>query len=261
MKKILGLSTIILLTLTGCTVSIGTDTTPTNPSNESPTPPPSAITQTTENSCPTGQYSCACATGNYCLKMGAMCLNPSSACPNTNADNGSTQQNDSQSTSNGSTQTYNNSAYNFTFDYPTEFSFVDPNYANLDQKIVQIQLASKDYPKTNLGDAAFTVSEATTKTEKECLTLNLPEGSDGFKDTKTINGVNFFTTTGAGAGAGNLYDMKTYRTFVSPTCYELNETIHTAQIGNFDPGTVTEVNKDEIWAKLEGILATFKFTA
>lgn len=31
--------------------------------------------------CGPDEYSCPCATGNYCLRRGAMCLTPTSACP------------------------------------------------------------------------------------------------------------------------------------------------------------------------------------
>jgi predicted lipoprotein with Yx(FWY)xxD motif len=48
------------------------------PSISNPTP---SNNPTTANVCPAGQYSCPCATGNYCLRMGAMCLTPSSPCP------------------------------------------------------------------------------------------------------------------------------------------------------------------------------------
>jgi len=158
------------------------------------------------------------------------------------------------------TQTYNNSAYNFQFDYPTAFTFTDANYANLENKIVQVQIPSSTYPKTNFGDAAFTVSESAPKTLADCLTINAPEGGTAFTDSTTINGIKFYSTRGQGAGAGNFYATKIYRTFLSPQCFEIVETVHTGNIGNYEPGTVTEVDQKPIWADLDTILATFKFT-
>ena len=158
-----------------------------------------------------------------------------------------------------SLQTYHNSQYNFAFNYPEEFAFNTPVYSNLNEQIVQLGLSNKDYPKTNFGDAAFTVSVQSTKSLNECITTNLPEGIEKLTKTKTINGTEFYTDEGTGAAAGNRYETHTYRTFVSSNCFEINETIHTANIGNYDPA-VTEVNTKPIWKDLEGIMSTFKFT-
>jgi hypothetical protein len=90
--------------------------------------------------------------------------------------------------------------------------------------------------------------------------MDPPDGGNGFKDTVTINGVKFYWTNGTGAGAGNLYDSKIYRNFTSPNCLEFSVTIYTSNIGNYPPGTVTEVDKAPIWKKLDDILKTVKFT-
>lgn len=203
---------------------------------------------TAENTCPAGQYSCACATGSYCLKMGAMCLNPTSPCPVLTTDA-------------NKTQTYKNSSYDFQFDYPTRFTFTNQNYGNLDDKVVQLQLSSDAYPDTNLGDAAFSVTVGTAKSLDACLTMNAPEGGTGFKESTLINGVKFYASTGNGAGAGNFYDSKIYRTLVSSECLEIVETIHTGNIGNYEPGTVKEIDKTPIWKDLENILSTFNLVS
>lgn len=157
-------------------------------------------------------------------------------------------------------QIYRNDAYNFEFTYPKEFGFVTPNYANLENQVVQLQIGGDNYPKTNLNDAAIAVSTGFAKSTKDCQDLkNQPEGSTGFTQTASINGVNFDSTTGNGAGAGNFYESRVYRTLHGSFCYEITETIHTANIGNFDPGTVTEIDKNAIWNKLETITQTFKF--
>lgn len=158
------------------------------------------------------------------------------------------------------TQSYKNSEYNFQFDYPATYASIDANYGNLENKIAQVQISSTAYPKTNFGDAAFTVSEATAKSLDECLTMNEPEGGAVFKASTTINGVTFYTTTGNGAGAGNYYETKNYRTLASSECFEIVETIHTSNIANYDPGTVTEIDKTPIWTELDNILSTFNFT-
>ncbi|MDB4939696.1 MAG: hypothetical protein JWO40_121 [Candidatus Doudnabacteria bacterium] len=158
------------------------------------------------------------------------------------------------------TQTYKNSTYSFQFQYPADMAFVTPNYALLNDKVTELQIPKTDYPNTNFGDAAFSVSASYAKTLASCLAMNPPENGDGFKTTVQINGVTFYTTSGAGAGAGNRYDTKTYRTLVgAQSCIELNETVHTSAIGNYPAGTVTAVDINAVQSRLDQVLNTFKF--
>jgi hypothetical protein len=154
---------------------------------------------------------------------------------------------------------YQNISYNFRFNYPNDFSFVTPSYANLEDKIVQIQVPKSTYGNTNFGDADFYVSAVYAKSLQDCLKLNLPEGSTGFVDSDkvSINGVSYYKTAGNGAGAGNFYESKTYRTYHNDFCLEIGQTIHTSNIGNYTPGTVTEVDKNPVWQKLDGIMQSF----
>ena len=157
-------------------------------------------------------------------------------------------------------QTYKNATYNFEFKYPSNLSFVNPVYANLEEKIIQLLIPQTDYPKTNFGDAALSISATYAQSLTECLSKNPPENSDGFKTKTQINGQSFYVTKGAGVGAGNLYESNNYRTLTkNQVCLEINETIHTGNIDNYPAGEVTEVNKAEIQARLDQILNTFKF--
>jgi hypothetical protein len=161
-------------------------------------------------------------------------------------------------------QTYTNSTYGFTFQYPLNVAFQTPRYANLNDKIAELGIARADYPNTNFGDAAFSVSASYEKTEAACLAATPPEGGDGFKTQVSVNGTNFYTTKGSGVGAGNIYQTTTYRTFLtlsgSATCLELNETIHTSNIENYPTGTVTAVDTAAVQARLDAILNTFKIS-
>lgn len=158
-------------------------------------------------------------------------------------------------------QTYKNQTYGFEFKYPKNFSFVTASYADLQDKIVQIQTDRNEYPKTNFGDAAFSVSASYAKSLKDCLALPQIESVNDFFATTTINGKTFYFATSTGAGAGNFYESRSYRSLVGGyTCIELKNTIHTTNIGNYDPGTVSEVNKEPIWKSLESITNSFTFT-
>lgn len=159
-------------------------------------------------------------------------------------------------------QTYSNATYGFEFDYPLYMQFVTPTYPSLQDKIVQVQISADQYPKTNFGDAAFSVSAQAAKDLAACLKLTPPENGDGFKTKITLDGVDFYMTKSSGAAAGNLYESSVYRTVKAPNgaCLEITETIHTGNIGNYPVGSVTEVNKADVQARLDTILNSFKFT-
>lgn len=157
-------------------------------------------------------------------------------------------------------QTYRNSGWNFEFQYPKSLGFVDATYGSLQNQIVQIQIGQDQYPKTNFGDADFTVSLMPTNSQTTCLKTTVPENSNAFKDSQVINGVTFYKTTAQGVGLGNVYDSHAYRTWANKICYELTETVHTSRIENYQPGTVSAVDKNAIWARLDSILNSFKLT-
>lgn len=160
---------------------------------------------------------------------------------------------------NNNVQTYENTEYHFRFEYPSEFQLISPTYAFLNHGIVQIQIPSSTFPGTNFVDAAFTVSVQNTASEQECLDIHIPDESNGFYDTADVNGNTFYETDGLGAGTGNLYSTRTYRIFRNAVCLEINETLHTSRLGNYAPGTVTEIDANQVWTKLDAILATFEF--
>lgn len=157
-------------------------------------------------------------------------------------------------------ETYRNATYGFEFAYPADMAFVTPSYASLQDKIVEITTKSNLYPETNFGDAAFSVSAQYARTLPACLALGHNDPEFG-KEPITINGVNFYLAKTTGAAAGNLYQSTLYRTLAGKaTCLELMETVHTTNIGNYEPGTVTEVDQGPIKERLDGILNSFKFT-
>lgn len=155
------------------------------------------------------------------------------------------------------TSTYHNGTYGFSFLYPNDFVFVTPAYPTLEDKIAQLQTPRDAYPHTNFGDAAFSVSAVYAKSMADCLKNQM---GMQFNKTHTINGQEFYSTTSSDAGAGNVYESKVYRTLAgNQTCVEFQETIHTTNIGNYPEGTVTEVQKNPIWEKLDAIAESFTF--
>ncbi len=158
-------------------------------------------------------------------------------------------------------QVYKNVQYNFEFSYPKGLGFAAPNYANMDNKIVQVQLSADAYPGTNFRDGGVAVSSGSADILNGCLAQSPIAGGKGFKNKVTINGVEFYTDEGIDAGAGNFYVSKAYRTFHNSQCFEIVETIHTTNVANYPDGTVSEVVKEPIWAELNSIVQSFKFNS
>jgi len=175
---------------------------------------------------------------------------------NKSAPGDNTNQNPPENTEQNSTYSY--APYGFEFNYGADWQFTSPAYANLEEKIVQVQLPQSTYPGTNFGDAAFTVSAGTAATLDECLQLNSADTA-GFNTVQEINGTTYTKAETSEAAAGNLYESRIFRTLRGNTCIEVLQTIHTGNIGNYEPGTVTQVNKDTVWEELNKVLATFKF--
>jgi hypothetical protein len=176
------------------------------------------------------------------------------------ANNAPTTNSEPPSNSQPQLQGYANSTYGVSLQYPAGFTFTDVTYANLDQKIVQFALDRSNYPGTNFSDAGVAISMQTAASLKQCLQINLPENATGFKETRDINGTAFYTGQSAGVGAGNIYTSRVYRAYRNNSCYEIDETIHTSNIGNYEPGTIKEVDPDTVWDRLDQVGKTFKFS-
>lgn len=106
--------------------------------------------------------------------------------------------------------------------------------------------------KTNFSEAWMMIDFDASLAGEQCF-----EGSSELNTTalpdETINGATYKVFTVVGAAAGNTYDSKIYRAMVNSVCVEVSQTLHTGNIGNYDPGTVNEFGTeqtDAIFAKL-----------
>lgn len=70
------------------------------------------------------------------------------------------------------------------------------------------------------------------------------------------NGTSWSAAQGGGAGAGNFYDETVYAAKFGAQCYGLRLFIHSTNIGNYDPGTVIEFNREA----LDEVFAQFRAT-
>lgn len=153
-------------------------------------------------------------------------------------------------------QEYSSDAYGFTARYPDGWS-ADDGYA------YTALGPGKDIPGVSFTIPAA-MAEGTNLSRDTHLSVEvLGSGTcaaASFLDqtvehsTATENGRTWDVAKGGGAGAGNLYDETVYATQAGDRCYGLRLFIHSTNIGNYDPGTVTEFDR----AALETAFAQFR---
>lgn len=113
---------------------------------------------------------------------------------------------------------------------------------------------------TNLSaDSRISIEE---KTAAECLPTSFVAqpmiGDDDAIKTETI-GSNTYSTFGfSDAGAGNRYDTSIYSVAKGGQCYGIQLFLHSTNIGNYDPGTVTEFDSAKAQSYFREILEGFE---
>ncbi len=106
--------------------------------------------------------------------------------------------------------------------------------------------------KTNFNEAWMTVDFDTNKTGEQCADVSADPNAKALPD-ETINNATYRVYQTSDAAAGNLYNTKIYRAMVNSVCVEVAQTVHTGNIGNYDPGTVSEFDTkqtDAIFAEM-----------
>jgi membrane-bound inhibitor of C-type lysozyme len=173
-------------------------------------------------------------------------------------------------TSTNGLKTFTDSGNTFTFNYPQDFVLAgggigySENWKTNTDGTLGLVLATIDtptnyLPKTNFGDAKFTVGTSSDpKAVASCLTNN--SGLGGTTTTTTINGVKYTVIFTQDAGAGNRYDTTSYRTVQNGQCYAIEYTIHYAVLANYDPNSgVTDFGEAKVKATFDAIVQSLKF--
>jgi hypothetical protein len=112
-------------------------------------------------------------------------------------------------------------------------------------------------PRTNLIEAYLQVAA----TADPAIVSTCTQPSNQIAETVTgvadIHQYAFTRSEFSGAAAGNRYDQIAYRTVWNNKCYEMVFLIHSANIGNYPPGTVVEFDRAALVSKFEAVLNTF----
>ena len=146
---------------------------------------------------------------------------------------------------------YFNEKYGFEFKYPKGSSI--SNQSDIHARLALPILATG----TNLSEKYVDMSVLENAT-----TCKSPDvgGEVSASENVTINNVQFFKETGAGAAAGNLYEFVAYSTKSSNnTCVSLTFVLHSFNSGNTNPPT-PEFDKAVESAVFDTIIKTFDWT-
>jgi hypothetical protein len=126
------------------------------------------------------------------------------------------------------------------------------------KEIATVNTPEGAYAGTNFGHARATLSVA-SMTEATCKQFP-PSGGDSSPRRRVKVGNNmFYLVTGTDGGAGRLVDTEIYRTFHDGRCYQFDLEMSVANMGNYDKGTVREVNGRKVFANLEAIVRSLYF--
>ncbi len=159
----------------------------------------------------------------------------------------------------------------FTIQYPIDFP-TEENYSLVQtqdwrlnggvpgNKYVTISIPKMYLPQSNFSEAKLTIGASQNpKAISECFT---PDNAESTTTTSTIdiNGTQFKVFTFGGAGAGNLYEITSYRTVRSGQCFAIETTIHSGRIENYPESLrLHEFDKAKVANMLEKMVKTFKF--
>ncbi len=167
------------------------------------------------------------------------------------------------------TYTFADDAKIFTFSYPADLPFFgdDSGYTSLwqaggtttGQLLAVVTIPGSFEPKTNFGDARFTIgASADPAAVASCLTPLPSEKST--VTAVTIHGIPFTKLTGTDVGAGNYYETTSYRTIYNGECYAVEYTIHSGNIENYSPDQgISAFNKTKVQNILEAMVKSFSF--
>ncbi|MEO0228324.1 MAG: hypothetical protein ABIL70_09795 [candidate division WOR-3 bacterium] len=162
--------------------------------------------------------------------------------------------------------TYQNEQYSFQIKYNDKDFVIDTKFtksADNDKRIAMIKFINNEYYYgTNLESAGLyiIVDGGDQATQTSCL--KFPEEMGILISTKeiNINGAIFTVFEAEEGGMSHIYERNIYSTVHNNKCYRIVLFISAAEVGAFDPGTVTQFKKTEVLEKLRQVASMFQFT-
>jgi membrane-bound inhibitor of C-type lysozyme len=165
--------------------------------------------------------------------------------------------------------TYTDASNLFSFTYPTQFMLSGggggystswrTEATSSGMELAVVTIPSSFQPKTNFVGATFTFGTSVDPSAiSGCLTD--ANGEPVKSSATTINGVPFTELSYGDVGAGNLYDITSYRTVHNNQCYAAEYVVHSSELGNYPPSAgITAFNSSTVHSVLDGIARSVRF--
>ncbi|OGE83177.1 MAG: hypothetical protein A3B10_01555 [Candidatus Doudnabacteria bacterium RIFCSPLOWO2_01_FULL_44_21] len=163
-------------------------------------------------------------------------------------------------------RTYTNDLFGFEVKYDRAYALstaadLENYFRTKGQTLATIAMRYNSYPNTNFGSAQATFAVREGTAAENCIYyVTGANTSSEMTEKISINGKEAFTAEFTGAAAGTKYTTRLYHIPHNNTCYEISLTTGIANIGNYEQGTVMELNEADIWQRLGAVVNTFKFT-
>jgi hypothetical protein len=167
---------------------------------------------------------------------------------------------------------YSEQTYGVSFRYPWQYSLktgdgVDSDSVPMDfvqpggVAAVSVEVPKGFYPETDFASAFFRVNLNKSLTEAECGQFAVPQpllpGQDAVQPSQmALGGMEMQEIEDISGEATNQADTKYYHLFQNGACYEFALGLSTESAG--DDETITPVNREKVFQRLETILATVK---
>jgi membrane-bound inhibitor of C-type lysozyme len=165
--------------------------------------------------------------------------------------------------------TYTDASNLFSITYPTQFTLSGggggystswrTEATSSGMELAVVTIPSSFQPKTNFVGAQFTFG---TSVDAAAVSGCLADanGEPVKSSTTTINGVPFTELSYGDVGAGNLYDITSYRIVHNNQCYAAEYVVHSSELGNYPPSAgITAFNSSTVQSLLDGIARSVRF--
>jgi hypothetical protein len=156
---------------------------------------------------------------------------------------------------------YRSDAFGFTIMYPSSItvqtSGFDGYLSVTHTPLAGFALPASLFEGTNLTEAGVYIGAST---DPAIVAVCTQPSSDAHENTigdMVVDGASFKVTTSTDVGAGNLYEMTSYRTVHNNACIEVVELLHSTNSTNYSPGTVQEFDHQKFSGILDALVQTF----
>lgn len=153
----------------------------------------------------------------------------------------------------------------YSLSYPRDFDIRTGDQVaggTLSDSYVQIRFPNDAFatPPSNFAEGFLVVGRSAGKSAVASCFVNPNPGPGAPRQLSAgpvIDGRLFRYGTTTDVGAGNIYNIRLYRTVFDGDCWGVDLVVHTGNIGNYTPGTVAEFDQSKAFFVLEKILGTF----